>query len=313
LNGPPSAATGDRPDEGERWYWRNHGEIRGPLATAELDALIQQNRLADSDAVRLESSDEWIPAAEIRKLFQAGDQPANTAARLLETAAVRRMQGTVPPQRHTVHFQFGDALSRLWRPFEATLGFFVAAAVQLFHVLGRGGRTILTVAAGIAVVTFFGWKLDLFSPGEADRQAQLVSIWLSIEASEAAAPRQPPQLPPDRQRWLEAVEAELATELKEQPISGGSSSQRRIAIIRRHLLFAARGIRQHLAAPEPDDAAEIRQELESARDLLSGVTLATAPPLAAASRRDKPLLIAMLALDGALVLAGVVWWIRQKG
>jgi len=132
----------------ELWYWRTKGRIRGPLATEELEAIVDANRLGPGDDVRLDGSDDWVPAAEIRQLFKCpafGDSPATAAAKLLETAATRRMQGGVATsvRRDNVLSRFAEVISSAASAIAEVL---VRASRSAWRWFGRTGRLWITVA-----------------------------------------------------------------------------------------------------------------------------------------------------------------------
>src|SRR5436190_2948898 len=133
------------------WYWRSNDRVRGPLVTEELEAVVLNQRLGDSDSVRLDGSDEWIPAADIRRMFlqSSSASPAETAAKLLQTAAARRLQGSAA----TGSSGAAGGLRRL----TGAAGELISNAVELVTKalrasvgwLGRQGRLIVTAVGGM--------------------------------------------------------------------------------------------------------------------------------------------------------------------
>jgi hypothetical protein len=296
----------------ELWYWRTNERVRGPLVTEELEAVVLNHRLADSDFVRLDGSDEWISAAEIRRMFlkSSGDSPAETAAKLLETAAARRLKGTADTQKSTA---LGGLLGRLADAVGNLAGSIAEPVTRGFQActswLGRRGRLIVTAVAGVAVLIFL---LSLIPWGRRDttRLLEIEELWERIQAK---ASRNSPA-PAEVSQRLETLEMELDASLRDQPVSGTSGSGRRSSLARRELLFAVREMRESQTSLDDPTRERIDQSLRAASDFLSGAAVASEDPAAAEPQgRWSNEIVAILIFDALLGLVVATWWVMGRG
>jgi hypothetical protein len=305
----------------ELWYWRTNERIHGPLVTEELEALVRQRRLADRDHVRLDGSDEWIPAVEIRLLFEnssTSESPAATAAKLLESAAARRLRGTRAPHASQGP---GGLMARcfgLAGEFAGNIVELVTRAVDsLWRWLGRIGRTLLTSLAALAILVFLVTRLGFWQPSETFRLQQIKSLWQQVRTDNGSPTPKPP-LQEEAATWLQQTQAELESALRDQPVSGaGSASARRTALARREMLFAVRALREPSNTSGEFDATLIDRSLKTAEDYLIGATVARRDPVPSAIDERKRStgstgLAALIVVDTVLVALGAVWWFRRR-
>jgi len=72
----------------DEWFWKHHGETRGPISTADLDDLIQHHRIDNRDELRPVNSTEWISGETVKAMFAGAQETENAtvdaAARLLQ-------------------------------------------------------------------------------------------------------------------------------------------------------------------------------------------------------------------------------------
>ncbi|HVJ86663.1 MAG TPA: hypothetical protein VM452_13520 [Caulifigura sp.] len=287
------------------WYWKSNGRIRGPLVTEELEAIVLNRRLQDADQVRLDGSEEWLSAAEIHGMFSGrSESPAATAAKLLETAAARRLQGGTSGSDSAG----ARGLSRLAGIGGSLIDRLVELASRLvrsvLHWLGRRGRLLVTVLAGTAVIGFFASRLD-WRDSDSVRLYRLESVWREMRKGAGAASS-------ETATWLEQTEQDLERALKESPVSGSSGRSRRTALARREMLFAVRELR---GSPpfEDDEAKRIDQSLRSAGDYLAVSPSAPAEDSRPGTRDgNSSWIMAILVVDSLLVVAGATWWVMKK-
>jgi len=303
----------------EQWYWRSNARIRGPLTTSELEEIVLKNRLGDADAVRLDRTDEWIPAPDIRGMFlpSSANSPAETAARLLETAASRRLQGTTGRSRTFLPGGafFGGIAGRLTGVLGEIAGGLLDILTRGFRActdwLGRRGRMIVTAIAGIAVLGFITIRVFSLEPPNTSRLQRIDAIWRVMKASDVRP------LPADVTAQLEAVYADLERSLREQPVSGTTGAARKSALVRREMFYAARGMRNSLTSIDEPTRKQIEQSIETAKDYLSG----SAAPLADTAVPQNPAarwsaeMVAILVIDVVLAVAFAAWWVigRDSG
>ncbi|HVJ69081.1 MAG TPA: hypothetical protein VM510_13930 [Caulifigura sp.] len=294
----------------ELWYWRSSDRIRGPLVTEELEAVVLSKRLQDRDAVRLEGTDEWLPAAEIRAMFEGSrESPAVTAAKLLESAAARRLKsGSTPRERS---FRVGGALNGVLQLGGVLFTRVAEVAGRTARAtaawLGHRSRVALTVVAAIVALGFLGWRFIPWGESDLARLQRLKGVWKQMQARPAAATTSGP---PDVMQWLVNTETDLALKLRERPIAGAKGTQRQRALARREMLFAAREIRRGPSFDE-ESRERIDESLESATNYLlemPGASKPANPGNPAASGGHSTIIVAMLVVDIILVIAAVTWW-----
>ncbi len=150
----------------ELWYWKSKNRIHGPLVTEELEALVLQHRIADHDQIRLEGSDEWLPARDIRQLFanstQTDENPATAAARLLETAAARRIQAPAARSASASRPGAGSRLASGVSTFISGVSELASRALRaVFTSLGRAGRTLFVAAVALGVTAWLVQRRDV--------------------------------------------------------------------------------------------------------------------------------------------------------
>ncbi|QDT53999.1 hypothetical protein Pan44_20260 [Caulifigura coniformis] len=298
----------------ELWYWRSNERVRGPLVTEELEALVLKQRLADSDAVRLEGAEEWLPASEIRKLFlnSAGDSPAATAARLLETAASRRLQSSLSAGKAS---RFRGVFERLSEMASGLASGLVQLVVQTFETLtgwlGRRGRMLVTIVAAVAVVTTLAIRFVSWSPSDATRLHRLDAMWRQVEAIHNDQKPMPEELAAE----MEAMQVDLERMLRERPVSGSSTAARKSALARREMLFATREMRTLTEESDASARRRVDHALEAAKDFLTGSTATFETPNdgrpAVSSRSTE--MIAIIVIDTILVGLFLGWWAIGRG
>jgi hypothetical protein len=295
----------------ELWYWRSNDRVRGPLVTEELEAVVLNQRLGDSDSVRLDGSDEWIPAPEIRRMFlqSSSASPAETAAKLLETAAARRLQASGG--------NAGSDGSGLLRRTAGAAGELAAHAVEMVIKslqaatgwLGRRGRLIVTAVGGTVIVFFtIFWVISSWEPRDSSRLARVDEVWKLIQSS--AGTNSP--VPPEVSQQLESLERDLDASLRDEPVSGAAGSERQSSLARREMLYAVRAMRESL--PNPDDAARDRidKSLNAASDFVSGYSVTPQEPADPPGRWPKEI-VAILVFDAVLAVIVGAWWVIGRG
>jgi len=297
------------------WYWKSNDRIRGPLVTEELEAIVLNQRLADADSVRLDGSDEWIPAADIRRMFlqSSAASPAETAAKLLETAAARRLKGSTAASETA---GLGGFFGRLTGAAGELAVSLVELVGRCFHAstawLGRRGRLIVTAIAGVTVLVFLlSWLVLSWGPGDTTRLIEAEEIWKLVQASASA---QTP-LPAETSKRLETLEKELDVSLNEQPVSGASGSDRRSSLVRRELLFAVREMRAIQGELDDPTREKIDKSLHAASNFLSGATEVTQEPAVASDPQGRwsKEVIAILVFDAVLAVVVAGWWWISRG
>ncbi len=305
----------------ELWYWRSNQRVRGPLVTEELESLVLQNRLAEQDAVRLDGSDEWIPAAEIRQLFRSGtdESPAATAAKLLQTAATRRLRGAST----TSH---AGAAAGVWSRGAAAAGELVSTVAELglrgleavARWLGARGRALVTGAVALAVVIFLVVRLGSWGPSDSARLQRLQTVWKHLQTPPRAdGPL--PTIDSEIAEWLRTSQSELEAALRSRPVSGSTGAARQSALARREMLFAIREIQ---SGPDWDVATHSRidEALERASDYLTGtaeVQPSPRPPSRGGEAREdaaggRRMVTAILIMDAVIAVLILGWWIAMR-
>jgi len=296
------------------WYWRSNDRIRGPLVTEELEALVLKQRLADSDAVRLDGADEWLPAAEIRKLFlhSASDSPAETAARLLETAASRRLQSTSSAAKPA---RLSGVIEWMSDVFSGLAGGIVQFAVWLFEALtgwlGRRGRMLVTVIAAVAILTTLTIRFVSWSPSDTTRLHRLEAVWREVQAIH----RDGKPVPDELAAAMASMQVDLERLLRDQPVSGSSSASRKSALARREMLFAAREMQKLTRESEASARHRVEHALEGAKDFLTGSTETFETPndgRPVVVRRSTEI-IAIIVIDSILIGLFAAWWAIGRG
>jgi hypothetical protein len=295
----------------ELWYWRSKGQIRGPLVTEELEALVVQGRLSADDHVRLDGSEEWIPATEIRGLFlgetDAGS-PAEAAARLLESAATRRLKGEVPTRSRP---GIDGGLSRMTGALVELTGSVAAVCLRAVDVatrwLGRRGRAVVTLLACLAVLGFVASRLISLPMSDHQRLYEIRTVWKEMQAEPAGNGGLSRWQP-----WLLQTASDLERQLTDEPVSGSSGGNRRDALARREMLFAVRQMSRIGKERDAEETESVDRSLEMAADYLTGqADIARSGDAASgASTGISAFIAALLAADAVLMLALVVWWRR---
>lgn len=296
------------------WYWRSNDRLRGPLVTEELEAIVLNQRLADSDSVRLDGTEEWISAADIRRMFlQSTGSPAETAARLLETAAARRLQATASTQGPTGAGGFVGRLSGLLGDLATSFAELVSRG---FHAstawLGLRGRLLVTAIAGLAVlVVLASWMISLWGPRDSGRLAQVDDVWKAVQASASANS----PLPPEVSERLDTLEKDLDASLRDEPVSGSTGSDRQSSLARREMLYAVRAMRESQADLDDPTRARIDLSLNAASDFLSGYSVSPDQPTPAANPQGRwsGEIVAILAFDAVLAVVVAGWWLITRG
>lgn len=301
----------------ELWYWKSNDRIRGPLVTEELEAIVLKNRLADLDAVRLDGSDEWLSATEIRQLFlrTSADSPAQTAARLLKSAAARRL-------RSEAHAPEGTALGGLVGRLTGATGELTGSLFELAargldsstRWLGNRGRMLVTILAAMAVLVFLTSRWITWGPSDLGRLQQIQAVWKHAQTSQSGDAKAKPSDAAEVEEWLDLTQRELEAALRAHPVSGSTGAERQTALARREMLFAVRELRK---STPPDDAGSERIEnsLEAASDYLGGTPSVENPQVVATdSAGDSGPwgIIAMVVIDVIIVSLVAIWWIATR-
>ena len=296
------------------WYWRSNDRVRGPLVTEELEAVVLNQRLADSDSVRLDGTDEWLPAAEIRRMFlQSSASPSETAAKLLETAAARRLKGAAGASGSTGLGGFFGKLTGTAGELVASLMDFVTRCFQACTAwLGRRGRVIVTAIAGVVVLVFLvTWAVMSLGPGDTTQLIEAEEIWKLIQANESTGF----PLPAEVSQRMDKLEKELDASLNEQPVSGASGTDRRSSLARRELLYAVREMKESHAKLDDPIRTRIDQFLHAASNYVSGATDVSQDPAVAAAPQSRwsNEIIAVLVFDALLAVVVAGWWMMSRG
>jgi hypothetical protein len=242
-------------------------------------------------------------------LQSSSGSPADTAAKLLQTAAARRLKGTTHSSKTSV---LGGAVEGLTGVLGGLLGRTLELVSDGFHActswLGRRGRLIVTAIAGLAVLAFLTSRLLSWEPRDTTRLRQVEVLWEQVDANDAGA------LPAEVSQQLDAVHRDLEESLRDQPVSGTSGSGRMSALARRDLLFAVRMMREPQASDDDPTRDRIEASIEAARDTLSG----SSPGVADASAEAKPQgrwsteIIAIVILDVVLAVVLAGWWVFSR-
>jgi hypothetical protein len=68
LEGPDSEPTGRQ--RSSRWFYVQHGEMYGPVSSADLRAAAHLGFVGPDDLVRRSDRTDWMPARSVRGLFK---------------------------------------------------------------------------------------------------------------------------------------------------------------------------------------------------------------------------------------------------
>jgi hypothetical protein len=297
------------------WYWQSKLRVYGPLTTEELETLVRQGKMSDSDCVRLDNSDEWIAGADIRQMFATTETPAEVAAGLLASAAQRRLlaSGAVESsERKSRRALAGvcDALSAVCSSIRERFADFCS-------VIGRTcGKRLRVIAVAILGLALLGAAVkQILRHFTSDRPTleQIVEAWNEFQLLDSSDGSKRNAFVAERLPWLISTIASLEKQAFENPIASNPwiGPRRELALARRELLFACRGLKDILAAETSSELQrlQISASLEQARKYLDGH--AAIPPRSAADNSDG-LFAAAVVVSVLCLVGGTMWWLRVR-
>jgi len=173
------------------WYWQTRGTIYGPLSTDELEDLVQRHRVLDDDSIRIDETDDWIPAVEIKALFteslegEADETAAQSAANALSHRARMRLS------QDADEAQTGAAISSFFTKALGGIGGLSSAlqalaARALTALTNRLTRVMVLSIVSAALLALLIFKLlsgvELRDTRAADAQLRLFETWEEFQA-----------------------------------------------------------------------------------------------------------------------------------
>jgi hypothetical protein len=150
-----------------QWYWQHHQDSLGPLTTEELEELIRQGRIANTDQIRTANDKEWLTGEAVKAMFATGpadssQTPAQAASQLLAQARHFPGKGTASPTTSPT-----SGMIRLFSDWTSGLTEWAAQGIVVIasywpRVAGRW----MTLAVFVAILgSFFIRGID-FDSGE---------------------------------------------------------------------------------------------------------------------------------------------------
>jgi hypothetical protein len=323
----------------EQWYWRKKGETRGPFTTAELDTLVRDHRIADHDQVRLDGSDRWLSAREIREMFeQSRGTPSEAASELLSQANLRQLQRAFepPPRTSLVSAPFRGLGSGIAALIQNGIDRLIELASPLAVLKPLFSRTALLGLVALVLLAILFKDVSIFHTQHRKLFERIAVTWQRLDSlsGEEASSADWQALSSETRPWLDPAIERLEESSQDKPVMQDYwfGFGRDEAVIIRDLLLAAKSLRTALETQTltPETAAEYELHMTNAQQYLSGELSAANPgaprlpdeegPLFAVSReqtsdpetRLSPTMMGLLIFDGLLVAGGLLYWWRRS-
>lgn len=334
-----------------QWFWQTNGATYGPLSTGELEELVLRQRVRDADSVRLEGTDDWLPAAEIRAMFGAAGgsaedgTAASAALRLL--GKVAEMQLRDASEQTAGGSRYRALIRRGPLAFAGLISLAPGLVAAIFARLWRLAAS--KVALAVVLVWLVGFLLKDVQFAETQTEEaieQLATAWDQVQALQrrGAPPAEWSEFERDTLEWLEPTVAALgeAALRRESAFSFWSNSGFDKAQAQRNLISAAWVLKDILARESRPEGATNRatgivrdrngrpipplppnvatappeklfaERMNVARALLSG-EISRAQTGSPAPAALDPVIVGALVVDSAVVLGAIVfWWRRRK-
>lgn len=217
----------------EQWNWQNRDETVGPLTTNELEDLIRQHRVNDSDQIWLAEGGQCISGVEIKRLFTQGTSlapevsPSEAASRSLIQLRQVRPKGRVESKPD---LGMPGRILRYSAEFIADLSTrFSNILVASFGTVTSRLNSKISLAVLAVIIVLLAIRYTGFIPFESIEN-QRVYARLNITSERLQKLQQKPirERIPDEVSlfqsettlWLEPTIKEMEVRAKKRPISG---------------------------------------------------------------------------------------------
>lgn len=324
----------------DEWYWKHHGETRGPISTEDLDDLIRHHRIDNRDELRPVDSPEWISGEAVKAMFtqanakDTGNATVDAAARLLQQKRIPDTN-TGPAGSPT---GIGDNLVSAAKGLAGLLSGLLDLVLtgistalfslrRLYHpwlVLGVAALILISIPLG---------RLDLTGAENRriyNRYSQILTEALQLQSEEAGEA----EWERLRKEYLDEVRTSQ-TELKKVALKHALRSrlwqwdfQATNFLARRDLIQLSYTIERLLSVPKekrPEYFGYAEKLFTSTTDAITGKTLQQLKLQAASGSNSKkpaasnagidPMIAGILVVDALLLVGGgvFVWrrWIRR--
>lgn len=312
-----------------QWYWRTQGDARGPFSTEELERLVRQNRIADTDQIRLGQTDEWMSAADIKATFagskepSSSETPSESAARLLSHADHARLSRQVEGASRST--ALAGLLRKGGRGLTGILGTFgdwlAAGLEQLSRVRILLGRKATLAVIVIILLAVIFKNIDLGGTQNQEVFDQLSITWDQIQSlkERGGSEAEWKEFQQQTLAWLNPMLQSIEETANRKSIvrQSRTSSGGNDALARRELLWAGRTLREMLEASSPPRAVEQRflSHMSDAHTFLTeepSIRPSEGEGATAQAVKMDPLLAGMLLLDAVLIGGVAFWWWRGR-
>jgi len=120
----------------DQWYYQASGKITGPISASELGRLTKSGVLTPDTLVRKSGRENWVPARQVKGLFEEGRQQPAESLPQSDTGNVRaaQAQGTVSERQKIGRFEIrsrlgAGAFGAVYRAYDPVLDREVALKV----------------------------------------------------------------------------------------------------------------------------------------------------------------------------------------
>ena len=269
-----------------QWFWRTDGETYGPLSTDELEDLVRRGRIRGSDQIRLEGSDKWLPADEVRGMFLSPDEgspvesAAQSAARVLAGASRQALEHEA--ERPSFSAKLASLIGKSARGPAGLLAlFFDLLWSGLDRLKGLFGRKITLGVIALLLLAILFKNLEFGDTQSRDAHEQIAEAWEEMQAmkNRHASPQEWAEFERETLAWLEPTleslgESAVQNETGIHPTALWSNSHLTAALTQKSLI-ASGGILKEVLA----DARRPKAEAAPARKIVTDRNGKLVPPL----------------------------------
>lgn len=320
----------------DHWFWKKAtGETIGPITTKHLHEQIKDGLVEDEDHFRIEDTEDWLPATQIKSLFLSPNSSMSAsqiAANLLAAKkhwAIRQRTSNLQRQGLLQRIIGGatDRLRELTAPLLDRTSAAIGWVVEFLPMPGKWTAVGLLVVVTAAIV-FRDFEFDEATNEQA--HAQLSAAWAEMESlwRNSASESEWQQFNHDTRKWLSPQLSHLQERARAKPANGSfwSSSGMASAQARRDLLCATECLARILDAPQnrrdSEDAFYLGKHLQNAHGAMTGDLVASLgrKPVNAgafaveekATNEPDSLFLAIVMVDAVALSIFVAWLVRRR-
>lgn len=326
-----------------QWYWKKHGGIIvGPISTDELHDHIKKRRVKDDDSFRIEETDAWLSAAQIKNLFQSETAAGASKSAADALASSRKLL----PQHSAGTASGGGAMAPVWDAGGRFVGVlslwagWISSAIEFLLKVVSRPRAKTSLAFLLVMLAAILLKDFRF-----DRQVNdlayhnLLSAWERMESmrKRSASETEWKAFAAEQLKWLDPQIEEFRQRAAEKPINSAhwSVSSRESARVRREILGASEqlaaivreqphgGINQkhaeYFQRHMHDITSSLSGELNKKQSLsgqpkgqLAVSDFRGREAAAQAAEEMDPLLLGIVIADMGIVAGFLSWWIYRR-